>query len=61
MTVLDYRFFVNQLKINIAQQNFYFDCIMNTKVKKFLKILYKLGVVRRFIQLNPKRFRVFPN
>jgi len=61
MTVLDYRFFINQLKINIAQQQFYFDCIMNTQVKVFVKVLYRLGVVRRFIRLNDKRFRVYPN
>ena len=61
MTVLDYRFFINQLKINIAQQQFYFDCIMNTQVKVFVKVLYRLGIVRRFIRLNDKRFRVYPN
>lgn len=61
MTTLNYSFFINQLKINIAQKNFYFNCISNTRLKQFIQILYKLGIIRRYLYLSSKMIRIFPN
>jgi len=61
MLRLDYTFFINQLKINLAQKSFFFDTITNLKVLNFIKLLYKLGVVRRYLKVSAKKYRVFPN
>lgn len=61
MTTLNYTFFTNQLKLSIAQKNFFFNCIVNTRLKQFIHILYKLGIIRRYIYVSPKLIRVFPN
>lgn len=61
MLQLDYSFFTNQLKMSVAQKNFFFDTITNTKTLRFIKLLYKLGVVRRYLRITAKKYRVFPN
>ena len=61
MLRLDYTFFINQLKINLAQKSFFFDTITNLKVLNFIKLLYKLGVVRRYLRVSAKKYRIFPN
>ena len=61
MLRLDYTFFINQLKINLAQKSFFFDTITNLKVLNFIKLLYKLGVVRRYLKVSSKKYRIFPN
>ena len=61
MLRLDYTFFINQLKINLAQKSFFFDTITNLKVLNFIKLLYKLGVVRRYLMVSAKKYRIFPN
>ena len=61
MLRLDYSFFYNQLKINIARRSYFFDTIVNVKVLKFIQLLYKLGYIRRYLQTSPKKYRIFPN
>ena len=47
--------------MNLAQKNFFFDTITNVKVLGFLKLLYKLGIVRRYLRVSAKKYRIFPN
>jgi len=47
--------------MNLAQKNFFFDTITNTKVLKFLQFLYQIGIVRRYIRVSAKKYRIFPN
>lgn len=61
ITVLDYRFLVNQLKMGTAQKGCFFECAMNVRTLVFLKILYKLGFIRKYVRLTAKTYRIFPN
>ena len=57
---LNYVYFINHLKLNIAKQNFFFDIIVTPSVKQMLHIFYTLGIVRRFHRLQSTRYRVYP-
>lgn len=59
MVQMNYTYFVNHLKLNIARHNFSFDVCVNTKVLRFVNILYKLRVIRRFMQITPKKYRIY--
>lgn len=56
---LDYVFFANQLKINIARRNFFFETIVNEKILKFINLLYRLHIIRRFVRITTKRYRIY--
>lgn len=47
--------------MNLAHKHFFFDAITNTKVLSFLRFLYKLGIVRRYVRVSAKKYRIFPN
>ena len=59
MTNLDYAYFINHLKLNIARKNYFFDVKVNRKVTRLIKILYKLNVIRRFVIITPYKYRIY--
>ena len=61
MTIKDYSFLINHLKINISQKKYFFDIFITQKNKQFLKLLLKIGVLKRYLKINTSLFRIFPN
>jgi len=52
-------YFINNLKFNLSRKNFYFDINVSIQLLKLLHLFQKLNVIRRFIQITPKRYRIF--
>ena len=50
----------NHLRINKAQQKYFFDIRCTVRAAQTLRLLLHLGLVRRFYKLNRSTFRVFP-
>lgn len=61
MKQFDYVHFVGHLKLCIARRNLYFDTYLTTRTLRFLKLLYQLNVVRRYLHLNSKKYRIYTN
>lgn len=61
MLQLNFVYFFNHLKLNIAKKAFFFDIHVNTSLVKLIDILYKLNVIRRFTKLTSKTYRIFPS
>ena len=51
----------NHLRINKAQQRHFFDIHATVRASTTLRLLVKLGLVRRFFKINETKFRVLPN
>jgi ribosomal protein S8 len=43
----------------MARKNFFFDILVNAKLLNFISLLYKLNVIRKFIKITPKQYRIF--
>ena len=59
MTQLNYTYFINHLKLNIARKNYFFDIKVNNKILKLIKVLYKLNIIRRFVLITPYKYRIY--
>ena len=60
MFKLDHIHFINHLKINTARRNFFFETIVNKKVLEFIRLIYRLNIIRRYIRLTNKTYRIYP-
>ena len=47
------------LMIFNKKENFFFEVIVNEKILKFINLLYKLNVIRRFVRVTPKKYRIY--
>ena len=54
-------FFINQLKMCIANKNFFFDINLTNQIKPMLNLFLRLNFIRRYIHLTKIKIRVFPN
>lgn len=54
-------FLVNQMKINIASKNFFFNIRYNRQMKPMLTLLTRLNLIRRYFFINTSYIRIFPN
>jgi len=43
----------------MSRKNFFFDVNVNNNLLNFISLLYKLNVIRRFIKITPKTYRIF--
>jgi len=59
MTLVNYTFFINHLKINIAKKRYFFDVLTNSKILNLITVLYRLNVVRRFVRLRGNKYRIY--
>ena len=61
MQQFDYVHFVGHLKLCIARRNLYFETYLTTRTLRFLKLLYHLNVVRRYLRITSKKYRIYTN
>lgn len=59
MTLVNYTFFINHLKINIAKKRYFFDVLTNAKILNLINVLYRINVVRRFVRLRGNKYRIY--
>jgi ribosomal protein S8 len=52
---------INKVKVSWAQKNLFFDCLVTNSVLPFLKLLYNLGIIRRYLRLSSMKYRIFTN
>jgi ribosomal protein S8 len=56
---LDYIYVINHLKLNIARKTYFFDIRVTRQILLFLKVLYNLNVIRRFVHTSNTTCRVY--
>ena len=60
MQKLDYINFINHYKISVAQHTFFFIVRQTPQISQILNVFQKLGLVRRFVRVNNRFYRVYP-
>jgi hypothetical protein len=59
MTQVDYQFFINHFRCSLAQKNNFFEVAVTTRTIRLIHLLYNLGIIRRFIKLTNKKYRIY--
>lgn len=50
---------MNHFRWNLARRNHWFDVPVTTRSLCFMRLLYRLGMIRRLLKLTNKRYRVY--
>jgi len=58
---IDHVFFINHLKMAIARKDLFYEVIVNEQTLELMHLLFRLNVIRRYIKLAPKRYKIYPS